>query len=141
MFDKMTQEHRTILVALTCALACAAALVPVWSVNFLPFQDYPAHMARMHILANLEHSPALQRMYEIHWGLLSNLAMDVVVPPLSKIIPLADAGRVFVSAIIILWIVGPLALHHALFGSVSFWPLIASFFAFRAKERALSIGP
>lgn len=128
--EKLAQEHRAALVAFTCALACAVALVPIWSVEFPPLQDYPAHMARMHILANLEQSPALQAIYEIRWQFLPNLVMDVLVPPLSRILPLFDAGRVFISAIIIMWIIGPLALHRALFGRVSFWPLIASFFAY-----------
>jgi len=84
-------------------------------------------MARMHILVNLHRSPVLQNIYEIHWCFLPNLAMDVVVPLLSKIMPLFDAGRVYVSVIVVMWITGPLVLHHALFDRVNVWPLIASF--------------
>jgi hypothetical protein len=84
----------------------------------------------MHVLANLEHSPALQRIYAIDWALIPNLAMDAVVPLLSRIVPLNDAGKIFLSAIVVMWIAGPLVLHHALFGRLSFWPLIAGFFAY-----------
>jgi hypothetical protein len=123
-------EHRENLVWVTCALACLVALVPIWSVTFPPLQDYPAHLARMHILADLKQSPTLQGIYQIDWALLPNLAMDIVVPFLSKMMPLNAAGKVFLSAIVLMWIVGPLLLHRALFGRVGFWPLLAGFFAY-----------
>jgi len=137
MLGDLARLRPATAVAITCVLSCIAALVPIWSVVHLPLIDYPAHLARMHILANLAQSPALQNIYEIHWGLLPNLAMDIVVPPLSKIIPLIDAGRVYVSAIVVMWITGPLVLHHALFGRVSLWPLIAGYFAY---NESLSFG-
>jgi hypothetical protein len=130
MSEKSVPEGQVALILITFLSALIISLIPIWSVELPPLQDYPAHLARMHILGNLENSPALQSIYEIRWELLPNLAMDAVVPLLTTTIPLFDAGRLFVSVIVLMWIGGPLILHHALFGRWSLWPLIASFFVY-----------
>ncbi len=42
-----------------------ATIAPVLSVEIPPLADLPNHLARLHILANLENEPALQANYEI----------------------------------------------------------------------------
>jgi hypothetical protein len=126
MSDSFVKQRLPLFFALLCILA----LIPIWSVAVVPLQDYPAHMARMHILVNLQDLPRLQEIYRVQWDAIPNLAMDIVVPLLSNVFSIFTAGKIFVSIIIIMWIAGPLVLHHALFGNVSFWPLLASFFAY-----------
>lgn len=110
--------------ALFAALFAVAAL-PVLLCDTLPLFDYPNHLARMHILAGLAQSEPLQRYYEIVWRPLPNLAMDLVVPPLVQLMPLAWAGKAFVLCTLLLLAGGTAALHRVLFGSWSAWPCLA----------------
>jgi hypothetical protein len=111
-------------------LSCVILIIPIWMVTSAPLQDYPAHMARMHIMMVSGSDSILNQIYNVEWELIPNLAMDLMVPVMARGMPLLFAGNVFISVIVIMWVVGPLALHHALFGRVSYWPLIASFFAY-----------
>src|ERR1700724_2527904 len=60
-----------------------AAIIPVYATRFLPINDYPFHLARMVILAQLD-NPIFARFYEQGSFLLPNLAMDAVAVPLSR---------------------------------------------------------
>jgi len=102
----------------------ALATVPVLLCDTLPLFDYPNHLARMRILAGLDDSPALQTYYEIVWRPLPNLAMDAVVPPLARIMPLGWAGKSFVLATLLLLAGGTSLLHRTIFGQWSLWPCL-----------------
>jgi hypothetical protein len=103
----------------------AAASLPVMLCDTLPLFDYPNHLARMHILAAVAQSPALQRYYEVDWQPLPNLAMDLIVPPLARLMPLAWAGKVFVLLTLFLLAGGAATLNRTLFGRWSSWPCLA----------------
>src|SRR6185437_2428335 len=111
--------------ALVFAGLFAVAALPVLLCDTLPLFDYPNHLARMHVLAALAHSEWLQRYYEIAWRPLPNLAMDLLVPPLAQLMPLAWAGKLFVLLTLLLLAGGTAALHRVLFGSWSAWPCLA----------------
>jgi len=104
-------------------------------VEIPPLVDYPNHMARMHILADKGHSPWLRRYYEIHWDILPNLAMDVVVPWLIQVMPIETAGKVFIGMTFALLVGGTIALHVALHRRWSPWPLLAFFFLYNSVFR------
>src|ERR1700730_1981082 len=106
--------------ALFAAFFIVAAL-PVLIVETLPLFDYPNHLARMHILAAYESSPFLKQFYALDWRPIPNLAMDLVVPPLTRVLPLAWAGKAF----ILLIAGGAALLHRVLFGRWSAWSLLA----------------
>jgi hypothetical protein len=103
----------------------AVAALPVICCDTLPLFDYPNHLARMHILASWSGSEPLQRYYEIVWRPLPNLAMDLVVPPLARVMPLAWAAKAFVLATLFLLAGGAALLHRVLFGSWTAWPCLA----------------
>src|SRR5438067_7396867 len=63
------------------ALACAAPLL--WP-SSPPLVDLPGHMAAYKVELDLAHSPALQRYYSLHWALIGNLGLNLLVIPLSK---------------------------------------------------------
>lgn len=107
-----------------------ASIAPIWMVTLPPLADYPNHLARMHILANISSSEDLQRFYEIRWGIIPNLAMDLIVPRLSLLVPLPVAGKLFLSATLALLSTGATALHYAIFRRLSAWPLIAFLFLY-----------
>ena len=106
------------------------SLIPIWTVQTPPLTDYPNHMARMHILVNAHQSPTLQQYYEVRWAVLPNLAMDIVIPTLAMVLPLEVAGKVFLSLIFLLLSMGVLALHRALHGEYSAWPVLSVFFLY-----------
>jgi hypothetical protein len=88
-----------------------------------PIGDYPNHLARMWILAHGQEIPELAANYVAHWRLLPNLAMDLVVPPLARVMPVEIAGRLFIALTMLGLISGTLTLHRVLHGRVGFWPL------------------
>ncbi len=105
------------LLALVCA-PLALTAVP-------PLLDYPNHLARMYLLAYLDHAPVLQQFYQLAWRPLPDLAMDVLVPPLLHIMPLEWAGKLFLVATYALLTSGVAVLHRVLFGRWSAWPCLA----------------
>ncbi|HWG81197.1 MAG TPA: hypothetical protein VN681_15550 [Stellaceae bacterium] len=111
--------------ALLFAALFAAAAVPVLICDTLPLFDYPNHLARMHILADLTRSPELQRFYTIQWRPVPNLAMDAIVPALAHIMPLDWAGKAFVLATLLLLAGGTALLQRVLFSTWSAWPCLA----------------
>jgi hypothetical protein len=56
---------------------------------------------------------------------LPNLAMDLIVPLLGKVLPLAVAGKLFILLTLFLLAAGPALVHRVLFGSWSNVPLLA----------------
>jgi hypothetical protein len=36
----------------------------------------------MYVITQVDSDPVLARMYEVQWGVVPNLAMDLLVPPL-----------------------------------------------------------
>lgn len=111
-------------------LFVSISLIPIWTVHTPPLVDYPNHMARMHILVNADQSPMLQQYYEVRWGILPNLAMDIVIPSLTTVVSLEVAGKLFLSLIFVQLSIGVLALHRALHGKYSAWPVLSVFFLY-----------
>src|SRR5216683_1319595 len=107
------------------AIFFIVAAVPILVVETVPLFDYPNHLARMHILAQDGRSAIIGRFYTAEWRPIPNLAMDLVVPLLSRVMPLALAGKSFLLAIFLLIAGGTAALHRVLFGRWSAWSLLA----------------
>jgi hypothetical protein len=117
-------------VMLLFALLFAAAALPVLMCDTLPLFDYPNHMARMHVIADIGGSATLQRYYAVVWRPLPNLAMDLLVPPLARLVPLAWAGKLFVLLTLLLLAGGAVTLHRVLFGRWSAWPCLGFLFLY-----------
>jgi hypothetical protein len=96
---------------------------PIFSTTLPPILDYPNHLARMHILVENGASPTLDQFYAVHWAALPNLAMDVIVPPLARVMPLDLAGRVFILLTFAVIAAGCGALNRVLHGHWSCWSL------------------
>jgi hypothetical protein len=92
--------------------------------------DYSNHLARMYVLTHIRTDPVLSRIYEVGWGVVPNLAMDLVVPPLAALVPLDVAGRLFIALALLLPVAGMAALHKAAFGTRSAWPLTGFLIAY-----------
>ena len=111
--------------AVLFAVFFTVAAIPILAVETLPLFDYPNHLARMHILADYDRSTFLRQFYALDWRPIPNLAMDLIVPPLTRIMPLAAAGKIFVLATFLLIAGGAALLHRVLFGRWSTWSLLA----------------
>jgi hypothetical protein len=105
--------------------ALTLALAPLLTVTVPPLEDYPSHLARQFILANLDTMPALAANYQIHWAVLPNLAMESVVPALARWLPVTLACQLFLAATLAGLVGGTAALARAVHGRVGLLPLAA----------------
>jgi hypothetical protein len=112
------------------AALIAVLLVPLFLTEIPPLLDYPNHLARMHILSRLPEDADLARIYGTVWRIVPNIGIDLAMPALMHVLPLMAAGKVFVALALILPLVGVVALHRALFGALSYWPLAAGLVAY-----------
>ncbi len=113
------------IIAVTLVLATALAVSPILVFPLPPLEDYPNHLARMHVILNVGADPDLSRYYEIHWQIIPNLVMDLVVPPLARVSDLFHAGQAFTAICFLLVATGIFALNRALFGGWSLSGLLA----------------
>ena len=110
--------------ALFCVLLAITSL-PVLLHPWPPMSDYINHLARMQVIANVSADPDLARFYEIDWQIIPNLMMDLIVPPLLRVMNVYLAGQVYTISSFVLIVSGTVALHRALFRRWSVLPLIA----------------
>lgn len=129
-FTGVLPFRRTRLVALAFLGLLLATAIPVLSVDIPPLADYANHLARMHVIAALDHNPHLAALYRIDWAPLPNLAMDAIVPPLIPLLGLYGAGKAFVLLTILLLTTGPVALQRALHGRADALSLSGFLFVF-----------
>ena len=114
-------------------IAAAALILPhlilVWNVSLPPLQDYPNHLARLHILSNAD-SEILRTFYEVSWDPIPNLALDAVVTFLAPFVGVATGTKLFVGVSLAGLVFGVLALQKALFGRLSAVSLFSSLLLF-----------
>ena len=89
------------------------ALWPVFAVPVPGLGDYLNHLARIHVITTLHHSPALQQFYELRWGFAPYLGMDAVLSLLVQVMPIYQAGRVFVALCVLMPVIAAVALRAA----------------------------
>lgn len=104
-------------------------IAPLLLVDVPPLVDYPNHLARMFVLAHPQ-DPGLSRMYVAHWDLLPNLAIDLLVPALMRVMPVYWAGKLMLASCILLPVTGAIAYSRALFGVRSYWQILAGLAAY-----------
>ncbi|HVH75913.1 MAG TPA: hypothetical protein VM755_13445 [Stellaceae bacterium] len=114
------------------ALFGLLTISPLFWVRVPALVDYPNHLARMWILAQHGQFPALSANYLVAWRILPDLAMDLIVPPLTRIISIETAGRVFVALTMLALIAGTATLHRVLNGRWALWPLWSALFVYNA---------
>jgi len=102
-----------------------AVVTPILSTEMPPLTDFINHVARMGVMASLDENPVLARFYDVQWAIIPNLIMDVLVPPLAHHLGLLAASQIFLVLLVLLLVTGPMAVHRALWGRLSPWPLLA----------------
>jgi hypothetical protein len=129
------ESHLTGITLLAATLVMA---VPLWSVWAPAMPDYPAHLASFALIdqVSFHHGAsgaADGKIYHLHWAFVPNLASEVLVPLLAQIVGLVAATKLFLTAAIFLWVMGPGAIHRALYGRTGIAPLFGAFFAYNAN--------
>ena len=105
-------------------------LAPLFLTEIPPLLDYPNHLARMSILSRLPGDADLARIYGTSWRIVPNIGIDIAMPALMHVLSLTAAGKVFVALALVLPLMGVIALHRALFRTVSYWPFAAGLVAY-----------
>jgi hypothetical protein len=82
---------------LAIALALLAAL-PFLVTRYPQLTDYPAHLARYHVMLAIDHNVWLQRYYVFTWKLNGNMGVDLLMLPLGRLLGVENAG----------WLIGAL---------------------------------
>ena len=95
------------------ALALLAVL-PFLVASQPMMSDYPAHLARFHIMLDGGQSPFLARYYTFKWQWSGNLGVDLLIAPLAHVIGLEPAGRLIAAIIAPLTGLGILTVTSAL---------------------------
>jgi len=112
-------------VAVLLVLFTLLASIPIITHPLPPIEDYVNHLARMHVLSVIGQDANLARFYEIDWQIVPNLMMDLVVPPLERLVNVYVAGQIFTILTFVLILSGMMAVNRVLFGRWSALPLIA----------------
>jgi hypothetical protein len=116
-------QHRGLLVFHLALLL--ATVAPMLSVEIPPLADLPNHLARLHILANLETIPALKENYQVVPTITPNLLVDWMLTPMARIWSVYDVGRAFVVASMAITYGGVLLLNVMLSSRLTVWPALA----------------
>ena len=111
-------------------LVSLVVLTPLFVVTIPPLHDYPFHLARADAIAALMGQTAHVTRYQLGSFLLPNVGMDVITLGLTALLPPILAGRVFLGVVLLTMLSGTVALHRALHGRFSPWPLLAAFFLY-----------
>jgi hypothetical protein len=70
----------------------AFAFTPVFAVDIPAMRDYPNHLAIMAVIAQ-DGGPKANTFYEVHWHLTTNLTMELLVPPLGRLVGVETAAK------------------------------------------------
>ena len=118
--------HWTEFTLIAAAVMLAA---PLWCVTSPAMPDYPAHLATFSLIQK----GTGNAVYHLHWSFVPNLASEILVPLLARLTGVVMATRLFLTAAVFLWVLGPGAVHRALYGRTGIAPLFGAFFAYNAN--------
>jgi hypothetical protein len=116
---------RAFTVAAVYAICALIVLAPIATLGIPGFGDTLNHLARMHVLATIDHSADLQRFYRVKWTPIPYLAMDIVVPPLLQFLPIYAAGKLFMVLCMLLPVAATAVLHYVVHRRLSLVPCAA----------------
>ncbi|MDE2412503.1 MAG: hypothetical protein KGM18_12090 [Sphingomonadales bacterium] len=95
-------------------LLALVSTLPVLVAVYPQMVDYPAHLARFHVMLDRDSSPFLQEYYGFKWRWMGNLGADLLIRPLAQWFPLETAGRIIAGIIPLVTGLGILAVEWVL---------------------------
>ena len=88
-------------------LALTALLtLPILLPSYPPLVDYPNNLSRADILSRYTQVEQFRNTYRIQREPIANLAIDLVVPPLARIIGILPAGKAFLLLVLMIYAAG-----------------------------------
>lgn len=105
---------------LVLVLLMLVAIFPILANNHIPLADLPNHLARVHIWQVSGTDNAVPFVSPV-WALQPNLALDLIVGAFATIMPIEDAGRVFIILTILSMVLGPAIFGKRLNGYFTVW--------------------
>lgn len=105
-------------------------LIPFAATSIPPLLDYPNHVAEMFIIAQGPHDPLLSKVYSIHWTIVANSGVELVMPLLLRWLPLWPTGTGFLALALLLPLLGAATFSRAAFGVWSSWSLAGGLIAY-----------
>ena len=108
----------------------AVVLWPLQAATVPVLMDYPNHLARAWLMSG--DNAASGTNYVVHWLLIPNLALELMIPFLGRWMAVEQAGRVFIAMAMLLPVLGTITLRRALWGRVGLWPLASFLFVYNA---------
>ncbi len=127
----MSDEPSPRLWWVTLATVLVLLLLPLLLVDVPPLLDYPNHLARLFVLA-FPNDPALSKIYGQRWSIAPNLAIDVLAPPLLRVLPVYVVGRLVIAVALLAQVFGCIAYSRAALGRRSLWPVASAIVAYNA---------
>ncbi|BAC47737.1 blr2472 [Bradyrhizobium diazoefficiens USDA 110] len=109
LIDRGARSDRSVATTVFALLAIAS-LLPTLLTPIPAMVDYLNHLARMYLLSQMGTANA-NPYYQAAWAFYPNLAMDLVVPPMARLIGAENATRLFLLFGQLLIIGGALALE------------------------------
>ena len=120
----------------TLIAASLMLVTPLWNVWAPAMPDYPAHLASFALIEQgvFHHGAAGgNAFYHLQWNFVPNLASEILVPLLARLTGVVVATKLFLTAALFLWILGPGAIHRALYGRVGIAPSVRFFFCLQCQ--------
>lgn len=110
-----------------CLAACLVlAALPVLASSYPPLFDYANHLARAHVLAELDRSTIFQAHFFRGGYLIPNVLADLVVLALIPLLGVLAAGKALLLLGLALTLTGAYALNRQVAGRASPWPLLTA---------------
>ena len=109
--------------------------IPIFVASVPPFIDYPNHLARCFMLAHP--GGGYEQYFQPDWALLPNLALELIVVPLAKILPIVLAGKLFLAILFGVSVYSGARLNKTLSGQ---WSVMGLASALLVYNRILSYG-
>lgn len=131
----INDKNKKIILSRVLLFLCAffVLIVPFFLVYPPPLLDYPNHLARMYIINSLNASEYLSVYYDIDWGILPNLAMDVIVRFLASAVPVETATLLFTILTLLTIATGVIAVNWTLFQNKSLFPFLVFLLLFNKQ--------
>ena len=107
-------SDRSVATAVFVVLA-AVSFLPVLLTPIPAMVDYLNHLARMYILSQ-NGTPESNPYYEVAWALYPNLAMDLLIPTMARLVGVETAARLFLLLSQLLIVAGALVLERVVKG-------------------------
>ena len=121
----------------TLTAATLMLALPLWRVWAPAMPDYPAHLASFALIQQGGFfglgGAGGNSIYHLQWSFVPNLASEVLVPWLARLTGLVTATKLFLTAGIVMWVMGPGMIHRALYGRTGISPLFGAMFAYNAN--------